>query len=309
MLTPEQLEMRAHGLGASEIGAVAGLNPFQPPISVWLEKTKRAEPFRGNARTRRGNAMEPSILAWWAERRGAKDLEIPGTLRDAKEEWLFATPDQIGTVNGERMLCEAKYVGWRVVDRWPVDEIPDYVLAQTTIQQRVTGIHLCDVAAWLECDDFEQPERIIPTAYCSELADALIEVGREFWFEHVLKDRPPAVDASAAWGSYLAKRFPRDRGPIIEATEEADAIVARLFRAKADKARAEMAEAEAEHELKQLIGDNAGVERWKRWRVTWKRDARGAVSWKKVAEALGAPSSLIEQFTGEPSRRFLAKEF
>ena len=309
MLTSEQLEMRARGLGASEIGTVAGLNPFQASISVWLEKTKRAEPFRGNSRTKRGDLMEPHIRAWWADRRGATDLEIPGTLRDPKNEWLFATPDQIGTVNGERMLCEAKYVGWRVVDRWPIDEVPDYVLAQTTIQQHVTGIHRCDVAAWLECDEHEIPERIIETPYSPELAEALIEVGREFWFEHVLKDRPPAVDASKAWGTYLAKRFPRDRGPIIEATEEADAIVARLFKAKADMARAEMAKDEAENELKALIGDNAGIERWKKWRVTWKRDARGLVSWKKVAEAAGASQSLIDSHTGEPFRRFLAKEF
>lgn len=306
MLTPEQIALRKRGLGASEIPTICGLNPWRrSAIDVWLEKTSRAEPFTGNARTRRGDAMEPAILRWWAERRGAVDLVSPGTLIDSEHEWLFATPDAQATVEGEPMIAEAKYVGERVRHHWPPDEMPDMVRAQCLIQQRVSGIHRAEVAAWIDPGDDPDDERILSCPWDPDIVADLIDIAGEFWRENVLKDIPPAVDASQSWRAYLEKRFPRDTKPLDIAPPEADEWVEKRESARRAIALAEHAEAEAENALKAIIGERAGIVRSGRYRVTWKNDKKGRVSWKQVAEALGAPVDLIEAHTGEPPRRFL----
>lgn len=274
MLTSEQIKMRLRGLGASEIPAVCGVNPWRSPMDVWLEKTGRAEPDPGNTRTRIGSLLEPHILQWWAQQRGATELRsFPEPVIDSVHEWLFATPDHAGVVDGEKILCEAKYVGWRVRDQWADNTTPEYVLVQTQIQQHVTGIHQADVAAWLEGD--YNGERIIPCPYMPELAADMIEVAREFWFDYVQKDTPPPVDASDAWRAYLKEIYPREKLPIIEAPEEADALVAKYLKHAKGEKHANVQKLEAEHELCLLIGDNGGLDRRGRYRVTWYADKAG----------------------------------
>ena len=302
-LSAEQIEQRRHGLGASEVPAVCGLNPWTPPIRVWLEKTGRAEPFPGNHNSRKGDLLEPDIIEWWARERGATDLFSPGTLQDSEHEWLLATPDQGAVVDGEIILCEAKYVGWRVAPRWEGNQAPDYVLGQTLIQQRVTGIHRCEVAAWLESDE---PERICPSPYLPEVVEALIEIAGEFWREYVLKDVPPPPDASDAWAAYALSRWPKERRPLIEAPEGSERWAREYIEAHAAENAAKERKDEAGNHLKSFIGDAEGI-RGLGWIATW-REQQGSVSWKSVAESLGADPELVESHRGKPTRKLACKE-
>lgn len=58
---------RELGVGASDIPTLAGLNKRwgQTPLTLWREKTGRAEGFAGNERTEWGNALEPLVLRRW----------------------------------------------------------------------------------------------------------------------------------------------------------------------------------------------------------------------------------------------------
>ena len=55
MLTQEQQARRLSGLGASEVPAVLGLDPYRSPLDVYLEKTGVLPPFEGNNFTEWGN--------------------------------------------------------------------------------------------------------------------------------------------------------------------------------------------------------------------------------------------------------------
>lgn len=274
MLSSEQIKMRLNGIGASEIPAVVGVSPWRSPMDVWLEKTGRSEPFQGNTRTKIGNILESHIIQWWAEKRGATELRaFPEPVVDPTEPWLFATPDHAAVVEGMHMLCEAKYVGWRVRDQWADDTTPEYVLVQTQLQQHITGIRQAEVAAWIEGD--YEGERIVPCPYMPELTRDMIEVAREFWFDYVQKDTPPPVDASDAWRGYLKTLYPREKLPIIEAPPEADALVERYVRSARSEKHGNVQKLEAEHELCLLIGENGGLDRRGRYRVTWYADKAG----------------------------------
>lgn len=60
-LTAEQTSIRSRGVGSSEIGAVAGVNPYQSIHDVWLTKRGLAT-FTGNLATRMGSMIEDAII-------------------------------------------------------------------------------------------------------------------------------------------------------------------------------------------------------------------------------------------------------
>lgn len=302
-LTAEQLEQRKHGIGASEIGAIAGLNPWQAPIDVWLEKTGKADKGPQTSAMSLGHLMEPVIAGLYAEETGAKLREC-ATQECKAEPWMLATPDRIALFSGTSRLLECKNVGSRVAGHWSADQIPDYVYAQVQWQEHVTGFDEADVAAII---GGQGPVDIRPCNYVPDIAESLIEIGREFWFEHVQKDIPPEVDASDGWKRYVASRWPKDLRPIEDAPKEAGLWAAKLAAARVAIKDAEDIKDEAETALKALIGDAAGFKA-KDWSATWKLAKAGGTDWKKLATELGATPEQIEQFKREGARRFLFKE-
>jgi len=55
---------RAKGIGSSDIPVLAGLYKHwnKSPVTLWMEKTGRAESFQGNNKTKWGNHLEPLVL-------------------------------------------------------------------------------------------------------------------------------------------------------------------------------------------------------------------------------------------------------
>jgi len=328
MLTADQIKIRRTGIGASEIAAIVGLNPWRSALDVWLEKTGRAQPFAGNARTSLGEILEPHIIDWWVGQRGATELAPLGTLRDAEHDWLLATPDHHAHADGADTLVEAKFVGHFVRRYWgDVDALPDYVTTQLQVQMRVSGIHRAECAAWIDGErEPERARRIIPCPYSPELVDDLIELGSEFWMRYVQKDVEPPVDHSDAWARYLRGRYPRERQPMVLGTPETDALVGAWSAAHREIKRAEARKDKAAYELQRIIGDRAGIFRAGKYRVSWLLDAHGSTSWKSIVQALlGTEESqaegrtlvitpegaraIVAKNTGAPSRRFTVREF
>jgi len=301
-LTAEQKATRAQGLGSSDISAVCGLNPWRKPIDVWLEKTGRSEAREDTAQTQLGERLERQIAEMYAQPRG---LElVPGETVVGREPWMISTPDFKVLPGLLEKLLECKNVGYRLVHHWPEGSAPDYVVGQVLWQQEVTGIHAADVAALLGGRDYRE----VSIPYASDVVGDLVEIGREFWTEHVVKDLPPPVDGSDSWAAYIRSRWPSDLAPPIEATPDADELAHRLTMARAQLESAEADKLECENALKLLIGDAAGV-RGKGWSVSWKTNASGGTDWKGLADSLGATAAQIEAFKRPGARvfRFTAK--
>lgn len=54
----EWLEWRTQGIGSSDVASIMGVNKYKTVRELWLDKTKRAEPFKGNEFTERGSRLE-----------------------------------------------------------------------------------------------------------------------------------------------------------------------------------------------------------------------------------------------------------
>ena len=313
-LTPEQLAVRQTGLGASEIAAVAGLDPHRTPLDIWMLKRGLAEPFPGNEFTRWGNRLEAVIAGAYAEARGVL-LDTRDTLRHAGEPWMLATPDRVvlDSAGAEERLLQVKNRGLRQADRWGepgTDQVPDEVAAQCHWEMAVTGLALCDVAVLIGGNDF----RIYTLRRDAEIEAALTGIGRRFWFDHVEAGVRP--DPVAADGAALARLFPTHDDLLLPATPEHVTLATQLLDVR-NRISALEADREAlEVHLKAAIGEHAGLH-LPNGRITWKasRFAR-TTDWKAVVEDLrpfieadmaGATDSVIARHTTPKrgARRFL----
>lgn len=264
-LTTEQLAMRKTFLGASEIGNVCGVNPFKGPIDVWLRKvglaTDEEDPdaeFRKNL----GHRIEGLIASLYSDRTGRK-LRRCGTEIHPTETWAGCTPDR--KIVGMKRGVEIKNVGMRVVSHWANNEPPDYVKAQCQYQCWIMGWEAVDIAALIAGRDFVIHEVLRDDETIAMLSD----IGRRFWFEHVLTGEPPPIDGSETWKNFLARKFPNSRGPLKPAPREADSIAYAYLDAMRAETEAKKAKAEAANQLRALIGDEEGI-RGGDWKATWK---------------------------------------
>lgn len=106
-------------VGASEIAAVLGADPYRTPQDVWRAKVHN-EPFIENEHIIRGKCLEAGILTWWEvasgmklARRSVDTKTEAGLSEDPRQHplvhpcgWAAATLD--GITEDGRMVVEAK---------------------------------------------------------------------------------------------------------------------------------------------------------------------------------------------------------
>lgn len=263
-LTNRDRAIRTTGIGASEIAAIVGLHPARKPIDVYAEKVGLAEPFEGNTFTEWGNRLEAVVAQAYAEKNKVCVFK-PGTQRhhDPRFPFALATPDRAVVPGRHRAraywqrLLEIKNVSVFRADDFGEggDAIPEHMLAQVQWQLEVCDLDEAVLVPLIGGNDYRE----YPVKRDREFGGLLLDIAGRFWTDNVLKQVAPPVDGSSGYTEYLRRRFPKDAGPVLEPTDEARALVARLRAAKAAKKVAEEAETLAANELRALIGEAAGV--------------------------------------------------
>lgn len=306
-LTADQREIRKTGLGASEIAAVAGLDPFRNALDVFLDKTGQAPPFEGNEFTRWGNRLEAVIADEYADQLGVTVRSPGATLRHPTEPWILATPDRLVLTDDPTVTwgLECKARGVHQAERWGehgTDEVPHEVAAQCHWAMGVTGLARWDVAVLIGGNDF----RVYSLTRDEEILNGLIGIGRAFWFEHVVLGIHPTLDGSESAHRFLAKKYPLHSDEMVKADEEIDALCLELAARKRSLEIAKEHISGLEVSLKDFIGARMGILATC-GKVTWKQIASGGIDYKAIVEVLGAPKELIEQHKRPGYRRFLAQ--
>lgn len=301
--TDEELAWRRRHLGASEIAAVAEISPFESPVTVWESKVLGFD-FIGNEATEIGHLCEP-IAAELYSRRTGRRLLMSKSLEHPVHRWASATPDRI--VDGEPILVECKAVGVNMASEWGDDDdaIPEWYRAQVEWQMEVAGVARVDVAALIGTRFAIYTIHREPV-----IARALLERGRAFWFDYVLRRVIPPIDASEATAEFLKRRFPRERDEDLE--EMPLALIPWIGELREAKALREEADARiklATNVLRAAIADRAGYVDPTVGKVTWKTNESAGVDWKALAEdLLGGRSDvaeIVDRFTVRPGPRVL----
>ncbi len=319
-LTDEQQAIRSDTIGASEIAAVVGLNRYKGPIDIYARKLNLVPDDEAGEPARWGIRLEQVIADAYAEDEGLGPnmLIQPGTLTLDGHPHISATPDRIrlrgdprypapgslGLMDWDRNV-QIKTASLRVADRWgdADDDVPEEYLVQVQYEMAVIGLASTDLPVLIGGNEL----RIYRLRADAELQDSLIYQAERFWRDHVEKRIAPPIDGSEHWTSFLRARFPRDERPLLPSTEKARDLLRQLGVRRREKEQAEEEETALVNELKNMIGDAAGIEDV----ATWKTTKPGQkVDWEAIVRALpDVPATLIAGHTKvKPGyRRFLPK--
>lgn len=315
-LTDKQLALRKSGIGASEIGAIAGLNPWKTAIDVWADKLDLVE-RRDSEASSWGHRLEPVVAEAWAERFNVplSALRTCDSLVHPQEAWVLATPDRLVEHEGRVSNLEIKTLGHRQAHRWGeegTDQIPEEYLAQTQWQMLVIRaalnikVELTYVAALIGGQELRS--YVVP--YDPALAGDLVDIGRDFWTRHVLTKEPPPVADSRRAAEYLAARYPRHEKPLLIADAAGRKALEHLRAAREAFDLAEAEKVAAEVAVKDLLKDAEGIES-EVGKVTWKASKdRASTNWEAVAKEAGASDEIIRKHTqSKPGPRVLRCSF
>lgn len=190
------LAVRKKSIGASESAAILGLNSFNSPLSVYLDKKNlMPEDDSENIAAELGleleNFMRRKFVEWMIKN---EDLnitvkEVPYILQHDTIDFFTATLDGIFKHPiKDKCVLEIKTTTEFNRDKWKDDEVPDKFYIQVQHQLMVTGwqwgylIYLIGNRS-IGVKTIERNEEVIKN---------LIDKGKDFWINFVEKNIPPA---------------------------------------------------------------------------------------------------------------------
>ncbi len=267
----EWLEQRQHGLGGSDAGAIAGLNPWTPPVKVWGQKLGITPPDDDNESMFWGRRLETPIAEVFAERH--PELEVWSDRRmlaHPERPYLFANMDRRV---GEDELLEVKTADKHMVDEWA---------GGPPIHYQFQFQHYCYVAGlaggWVAVLLGGNRYREFRLDRDDELIETLVAMEDRFWNEHVVPRTPPPVIGTTAEAEWLRDTYGGDHGR--EVLLDADAIEAfdRLCEVKLAEASLKQDRLLYENMIKAAMGDaTEGIDpRTTSTLVTWRPHTENA---------------------------------
>lgn len=182
---------------ASKAAAIIGVSPWESPYSIWHEMKHGVAREQSDA-MKRGNYLEPAILAWWRDQHAPFIDSYIEQEWTPHEDWAGATVDAFCSINDPdreyQVIVEAKSAAR--MDEWGrpgTDEIPAYYLAQVYFQLAVTGTERCYVPVigpYLEFSEY------VVEADAEFQADILTRC--RVFYDSLAADEPPDLDGSVA---------------------------------------------------------------------------------------------------------------
>lgn len=182
------LRERKNYLGGSDLGAIAGLNPYRTALDVYLDKTSDDIRCETSPAMRWGNLLEDAVSKAYSEDTG-QTIEIePNTIYHPEYKFLGANIDR--WVGDKEYVLECKTAGFTRGKEWGevgTDAIPESYLVQVAYYAAICNVPKVDIAVLIGGQDF----RIYTYNRNKELEEKLIKIACNFWYNHIEKRIPP----------------------------------------------------------------------------------------------------------------------
>lgn len=298
----EWLTWRQKGIGGSDAGAVAGLNPYKSIIDVYIDKTSESPKItEPNEAMRLGTDLEEYVAKRWEESTGKKVRRNNFMMAHDDYPWMVANVDR--EVIGENAILECKTASPYSADKWKNGETPQHYVIQCLHYMAVTGAEKC----YLACLIFSKGLEFRVIERDEDTINALIKIESEFWNDYVLKKELPPPDGSDAADECIRALYPESEASVYASLDETcitkckrlDAIAE--LKKELDEEEKQLKQ-EIQMEMKEAETAYAGT-----YKVTWKstkpRETFDTKNFK--AEHPELATQYIK--TGKPSRRFSIK--
>ena len=294
-------QIRRGGIGGSDIAAICGCDEFNNAFGVWASKTGRLSQAPPNARMKIGKYFERGIAEFYSEltKRPLRYM-FDDVQKHPVFPWIIFTPDALCV--DEPRGVDAKMVNWKFKHLWgeTVDDIPARVQLQAHWYMFCTGFPVWDIAALVGDDE----PRIYSVRHDPQIEEFIFHAAEEFWRKYVVADVQPPIGCSDASYRWLREHYPREKSPLIrEATVEEVAVLEQYEQLRNNHEALSKEKASLENDLKQRVGDDAGI-KWEYGKFTWKMTKdREPTDWKLLSHSLmngrtqEEKDKLIEAFT------------
>lgn len=294
------LEARRQGIGGSDVSAIAGLNKWKSPVAVYLDKVGQSplEDTAGEA-AYWGNVMEDIVAQEFSIRTGLRVRRRNAILKHPEHQFMFANVDRL--IIGKREGLECKTASEFLKGDWEDEEIPAAYLLQIQHYMAVTGYDAWHIAVLIGGNKFiyKKVDRD------EELISYLIQIEKNFWENHVLKEIPPAFDGSDASVDLLKALYPEsDPDSEINLPSEAEILVEALDQLKTDLTDLQTKEKEYKNKIKDFMGTNEKAFAGTR-KITWKSNSVTRIDTKRLK---AEQPELYKKYSNTSSeRKFLIK--
>ncbi len=294
------LEARRKGLGGSDAGAVLGVNKYKTKLDVYLDKIGEAPPVEDNDAMYWGRVLEDLLADEYTKRTRNTVRRNNAILEHPEHKFMLANLDRkiVGKNGVLEIKTAARADGWGEPG---TDEVPPSYLAQVMHYMAVTGAEFADVAVFiLGMRKFQ----VYTVKRDNALIDRLIQLEREFWYDHVVAAVAPdpvtMCDINNKW------KFDSGSGASLVASLELERKIAQMRELKGQQkmldGRIKALEFEVKEEMADMseILDGAGNRL-----VTWKNRKSNRFDTKKFR---ADHADLADQYLVEStSRTFLLK--
>lgn len=261
----EWLKLRRSFVGGSDVASLLGLQKDTRTSAFTLYHIKRGEEqepdLSGDDRVEDGILFEDAIAQSAARREKwtlkpgvfATDDHCPGSAATL-DRCVDPGPEDVANGFVGPGALEAKMVAWDVyMEDWLGDEPPFHIQLQLQQQLACTGWQWGAIVALVGgrywCKRYMRDDEVI---------SVIREKVTEFW-EMVRSDTPPAVDHRKSTLTTLKHLYPRpDESKVIDMSHDnhLPELWDRCVRLTEERKRAEKAEDEAQHDMRQLLGPN-----------------------------------------------------
>jgi len=187
----EWLEWRTQALTASDIGAVAGVDPYRSALQIYAEKTEYI-PVPENALMKRGRMFEAAAVEYVREEHPGWEVTRPNAFYVDTEAKLGCTPDALIKDEQARLInCQIKCISMPVFERWDGSPPSAYILqtaAENMLLDASEGMLavLAISAFTAELHEFKVPRHAAAEA-------RILDLVQDFW-ANIAAGRYPAPD-------------------------------------------------------------------------------------------------------------------
>lgn len=302
----EWLEIRKQGIGSSEVATILGLNPFETPYELWLQKTGKAAPKQENFAMKAGHYLEDAVAQFWHDETGREIIKRSATdwlIRDEQRPYLQVSPDRTYWLNGEKRNNVNKGILECKTTMKSIDEndIPKNWFCQVQYQLGVAGLQHGSLA-WLTAG---REFGWVDIEFNADFFNWMVEQVEKFWTENVLGGIEPAPIRAS---DILAKYSQHTGGKFIEVADEVYETYKQLKDVNKEIKALEERKTAYEDTIKVAIADAEGATYSGTTLATWKSPAKPTMKFDTDRFKEEHPE-LVEQYTTAKigARRFILK--
>ncbi|MBQ6286250.1 MAG: YqaJ viral recombinase family protein [Bacteroidales bacterium] len=305
------LELRAAGIGSSEVSTIMGYNPFETPYQLWRRKMGIDPPVEENYAMKRGHFLEDAVAQFYADATGREIIKrsaVDWLIYNNDKPYLRVSPDRTFWIPDRPKSDRNKGIVECKTTLMEVDkqQLPMHWFSQLIYQLGVAELEFGSIA-WLSGRmEFD---------YCDLEFDAdffkfMTEEVDKFYTDNILgKQEPAAYNADD-----IVLKHPRHLdGKFLEADDQMAESIRRLKTIKEELAALDGDKKMIEEEIKMAMADCEAVTapgstlRNPMVLCTW-RASKDSVKFDEKKFAKENPELYAQyQYTAPGSRRFLVK--